>query len=136
MSSIRGRDTIPELLLRRVLHGRGYRYSLRYRFVELNFRPDIVLVSRRICIFVDGCFWHRCPVCFRGVKSNRRYWNPKLKRNVERDAEQNKYLMKNGWRIIRVWEHEIRKSPERTLKKVIKRIEYYSSRQSKSSLSK
>lgn len=120
MSRIRGKDTKPEITLRSALHKLGYRYSLKYRFKELNFRPDIVMVSRKTCIFIDGCFWHRCPRCFKAPKSNKRYWNPKIARNVERDREQNRYLRKKGWKVIRIWEHEVEKNPERCINRIKK----------------
>lgn len=113
------RNSKPEQVLRKALFRSGYRYSLKYRFKELNFKPDIVMVSRKVCIFVDGCFWHKCPRCFKAPKSNKRYWNKKIKRNVERDKEQNKWLKKNGWKVIRVWEHQLNKS----LEKVVQRFE-------------
>jgi DNA mismatch endonuclease (patch repair protein) len=94
MSRIRGKNTRPELLLRSELHKAGFRYSLKYRFKEMNFVPDIVMVSKRTCVFVDGCFWHGCPKCFKKPKSNKKYWNKKIKRNIERDMEQNLYLKK------------------------------------------
>ena|SRR3989338_1539523 len=122
MSRIKGKDTKPEILLRSELHKIGYRYSLRYRFKDLNFKPDMTMVSRRICIFVDGCFWHKCPKCFRLPKSNKRYWKPKLARNVERDKEQEKYLIKHGWRVIRIWEHEIQASQKNAMGIIVKKI--------------
>ncbi|MEK6809393.1 MAG: very short patch repair endonuclease [Nanoarchaeota archaeon] len=102
------RNSKPEQLLRKKLFRSGYRYSLNHRFKELNFKPDVVMVSRRTCIFVDGCFWHRCPRCYKEPKSNKAYWLPKIERNVQRDKEQNRYLKKNGWNVIRAWEHELR----------------------------
>ncbi len=123
MSRIRGRDTTPEILLRKELFKRGYRYSLRRRFKELNFRPDIVMVSRKVCIFVDGCFWHGCPRCGRIPKSNKRYWKPKIERNKERDREHNVFLEERGWGVIRVWEHEIRDNLHDTVDRVISTIE-------------
>jgi len=120
MSKIRGKDTSPEILLRKALFRKGYRYSLKKRFKELNCRPDIVLVSRRICIFVDGCFWHGCPRCYRAPKSNRRYWLPKIRENIKRDRRQDAYLKKNGWRVIRVWEHDVDKNIDRLIKKINK----------------
>ena len=122
MSRIRGKDTSPEIILRRELFKRGYRYSLSHRFNELNFRPDIVMVSRRVCIFVDGCFWHGCPRCYRPPKSNKRYWVPKIRRNMERDKEQDRYLMKHGWKVIRVWEHGINSNLGKLLKDITRRI--------------
>ena len=79
------------------------------------------MVSRRICIFVDGCFWHRCPKCYKEPKSNKDYWLPKIEKNVHRDKEQNKYLKKNGWVVIRVWEHEL-KNLDKTIKKIEKKM--------------
>jgi len=114
------RNSKPEQVLRKALFRLGYRYSLNHRFKELNFKPDIVMVSRKVCIFVDGCFWHKCPKCFKAPKSNKRYWKPKIERNVERDKEQNIYLKKNGWKVIRVWEHEIRKNLDKVLNRIIK----------------
>jgi len=122
MSEIRGKDTKPELLLRKEIFRRGYRYSINYRFKELNFRPDLVMVSRKACIFIDGCFWHGCPKCFKPPKSNKRYWKPKIARNKERDRQQNKYLKKNGWKVIRVWEHDLKKDLKKVLTEIIKSI--------------
>ncbi|MBM3200652.1 very short patch repair endonuclease [Candidatus Woesearchaeota archaeon] len=121
MSCIRGKDTKPEILLRKALFKKGYRYSLNHRFKELNFKPDIVMVSRKVCIFIDGCFWHGCERCYRPPKSNKKYWIPKIKRNMQRDKEQNTYLKKKRWKVIRIWEHEINKNMEKALNKIIKK---------------
>jgi len=112
------RNSKPEQTLRKALFRLGYRYSLNHRFKELNFKPDIVMVSRKICIFVDGCFWHKCSKCFKQPKSNKKYWNSKIKRNVERDKEQNKFLKKYGWKVIRIWEHELNKNLGKSIKKI------------------
>lgn len=118
MSRIKGKNTKPELALKKELSKKGVKYSSSYRFKELNFRPDIVIKSKKTCIFIDGCFWHKCPKCFKMPKSNKKYWAPKINRNVQRDKEQNAYLKKNGWNVIRIWEHEIKDNLERTVKKV------------------
>ena len=123
MSKIRGKDTKPEIFMRKVLFRSGFRYSLKHRFKEPNFRPDIVMVSRKICIFMDGCFWHGCPRCYKEPKSNRDYWVPKINRNIERDKEQNEYLKRNGWKVIRVWEHDLKENPTKTMIRVIREIE-------------
>jgi len=104
MSGIRGKDTRPEILLRRALHAHGYRYRLHYR--KLPGRPDIVMPGRRIAIFVHGCFWHRHPECrFTTTPETRPdYWAGKFKRNVERDAENIAALQDDGWRVAVVWE--------------------------------
>lgn len=118
MSKIRGKNTKPEIILRKALFRRGYRYSLNHRFKELNFKPDLVMVSRKTCIFIDGCFWHGCKKCYRPPKSNKRYWIPKIRRNVGRDREQDKYLKKNGWKVVRIWEHEINKDLGKVIQKI------------------
>lgn len=116
------RNSKPEQFLRKALFKEGYRYSLRHRFKELNFTPDITMVSRKLCIFVDGCFWHRCPKCYKEPKSNKAYWIPKINRNVERDKEQNKYLKDRGWKVIRFWEHDIQKRLEWCVLKIKKTV--------------
>lgn len=112
------RNSKPEQILRKALFKLGYRYSIKHRFKELNFTPDIVMVSRKVVIFVDGCFWHKCPKCYRPPKTNKKYWLPKIERNVQRDKEQNRFLKKNGWKVIRVWEHEVYDNLESSIKKI------------------
>lgn len=121
MSAIHSKDTVPERILRKALHMSGYRYSLKHKIG--NIRPDMVLVSRKICIFIDGCFWHKCPKCYRAPSSNRKYWLPKIERNVSRDKEQTRLLKKAGWKVIRVWEHEIRKDANKTADRIAKKLE-------------
>lgn len=109
MTANRRRDTGPELALRRALHAMGLRYRVDHpvRCDEGRpIRPDIVFTRRRVAVFVDGCFWHRCPDHQVMPKANREYWEPKLRRNVERDRETDRRLGRAGWRVVRVWEHE------------------------------
>jgi DNA mismatch endonuclease (patch repair protein) len=70
-------------------------------------KPDFVFSKRRVCVFVDGCFWHGCPKCYRAPTSNVGYWAFKVERNRERDRDVSKTLRSKGWRILRVWEHEL-----------------------------
>lgn len=107
MSRIRGKHTKPELLLRKALWAKGLRYRLKNRLVG---RPDIVFPSKRLAIFVDGCFWHGCPVHCRVPETNRLFWEEKLSRNMNRDNEVNRMLKQENWRVLRFWEHEIKKS--------------------------
>ena len=103
----RARDTKPELLVRRALHARGYRYRVdMHPSTEIRSRADIVFTKQRIAIFIDGCFWHGCPIHGTSPKRNADYWLPKLKRNVERDLEVTSALELLGWRVIRFWEHQ------------------------------
>ena len=100
-------DTGPEVALRSILHRNGFRFRKDY---PLNMngqrcRPDIVFPRRRIAIFVDGCFWHRCPEHFVAPRKNNAYWSSKMERNVKRDLRNNEVLIADGWNVVRVWEH-------------------------------
>lgn len=110
MSGIRSKDMKPEMVVRRELHSRGYRYRLHGR--DLPGNPDLVFTRRRKVIFVHGCFWHQHadPACriVRLPKSNLEYWMPKLERNVARDAENCARLRELGWEVLVIWECEIR----------------------------
>ncbi len=106
MSRIRGVDTKPELILRKAVSASGIRgYRLHHR---LPGRPDMVFPRRRIAVFIDGCFWHRCPKCFTEPATNRKFWTIKINSNRERDRLVDKRLKGMGWKVIRVWEHETR----------------------------
>lgn len=107
MTGNRGRDTRPELALRRLLHASGLRYRVSARPLKSVRRTaDVVFGPARVAVFVDGCFWHRCPEHATYPKTNSDYWKPKLERNVERDREIDRLLAEAGWLSIRVWEHE------------------------------
>ena len=115
MSSVRGSNTKPELLLRKALWHKGLRYRLKS---ELPGKPDIVLSCYKIVIFVDGCYWHSCPEHGSLPETNKLFWKNKIARNVERDHEVNVLLEQNGWRVIRIWEHEIKQSLEEVIEKI------------------
>lgn len=102
------RDTKPEIALRSTLHRQGLRFrkDLPIRLPERIVRPDIVFTRQRLAIFVDGCFWHRCPTHGTSPKANSDYWGPKLQRNVDRDHAVNEQLRAAGWTVLRAWEHE------------------------------
>lgn len=104
MRRVRSRDTSCELALRRQLHRRGLRYSLRKK---LPGSPDIVFVASRVAVFVDGCFWHGCPDHCRRPSSNVAYWKAKIGGNMSRDRRVDRELAGAGWRVVRLWEHEV-----------------------------
>jgi DNA mismatch endonuclease (patch repair protein) len=83
-------------------------------------RPDFVFRRQHVCVFVDGCFWHGCPRCYRRPSSNRKYWDEKVKRNRARDRRVNQELRRRGWRVLRFWEHDLEK-PNRILSCFISR---------------
>lgn len=108
MAAIRGRDTKPELVVRRLLHRLGFRYRLHAR--DLPGRPDVVFRSRRKVIFVHGCYWH-VHSCRHGrvvPKTNAAFWSAKRAGNVRRDIDAAAKLADAGWRTLTVWECEVR----------------------------
>jgi DNA mismatch endonuclease (patch repair protein) len=107
MSAARRADTAPEVALRSALHRRGYRFRVQ-RPLEFDRRrrADLVFPKERVAIFVDGCFWHSCPDHGTLPKANHEWWENKLDRNRERDADTDRRLIDAGWQSIRVWEHE------------------------------
>ncbi|MEP9350215.1 very short patch repair endonuclease [Xanthobacter sp. KR7-225] len=111
MARVRGKDTKPELKVRRALHAAGLRFRLQAR--DLPGRPDIVFRSRRIAIFVHGCFWHRHrdPACklTRAPKSRLNFWGPKFDANVARDERNQAALREQGWTVIVIWECDLAK---------------------------
>ena len=103
----RSRDTAPELLVRRALHARGLRFRVDLRpEAALRTRADVVFTRRRVAVYIDGCFWHACPLHGTSPKANADYWTPKLARNVERDRESTAALKALGWVVLRFWSHE------------------------------
>jgi DNA mismatch endonuclease (patch repair protein) len=114
MKSNRGRDTKPELALRRLLHASGCRYRVDFApILGLRRRADVVFTRQKVAVFVDGCFWHGCPEHATYPKANADYWLPKLARNVERDRETNDVLADAGWLVLRFWEHQSAESMRR-----------------------
>ena len=112
MRAVKGRDTGPELAVRRMLHARGYRYRLHRR--DLPGAPDLTFPSRRKVVFVHGCFWHghSCPRGDRMPKTNTDYWRRKIGRNRERYEGQQAALRDAGWGVLTVWECELRREDE------------------------
>jgi DNA mismatch endonuclease (patch repair protein) len=107
MSRQASHDTQPELLLRRILHRQGLRYRVHLRPERgIRRQADIVFTRAKVAVFVDGCFWHRCPEHGTEPKANSVWWKAKLDRNSERDRETDQALVAAGWTVIRVWEHE------------------------------
>ena len=104
MSKIKRSYTKPELILKNML--KGFEHNLKGIFGN----PDFVNWRKKMIIFIDGCFWHKCPDHFKEPKSNKRYWIPKLEKNVIRGREVDLAYKSAGWNVLRIWEHEL-KSP-------------------------
>ncbi len=111
------RNTGPEVALRSELHRRGLRFrkDLPLRVPGRVVRPDVVFTRSRLAVFVDGCFWHSCPIHGNQPRANTDYWRPKLARNVARDRAVDEALTGAGWRVLRAWEHE---PPEEIAKRI------------------
>ncbi len=126
MSRIRGRNTKPELLVRKWLWGNGYRYRLHSR--DLPGKPDIVFKSRNEAIFVHGCFWHRHDCRYATMPSTRQdFWIEKFRLNVERDRKNIQLLHEQGWKVLVLWECEIRNWHEEAEPKLRKFLQYFPS---------
>lgn len=102
MSRIKGRETKPEIALKTSLKKRGFDYQ-----PNIYGKPDFINWERKTVIFVDGCFWHGCSLHGTRPKSNRLFWNRKIERNIIRDAEVSKVYTVAGWKVKRIWEHDL-----------------------------
>ncbi|TFD91226.1 very short patch repair endonuclease [Cryobacterium serini] len=107
MQGNKARDTSPELAVRRLLHAKGLRYRVNVRpLPDLRRTADIVFTKQKIAVLIDGCFWHGCPEHYTRPAANREFWDAKVNRNRERDADTDRELEKAGWTVVRFWEHE------------------------------
>lgn len=101
------RNTRCELGVRLALHNAGFRYRLDCRpHLDFRRRADIVFRQAKVAVFVDGCFWHGCPLHWKMPKRNASWWKNKIARNVARDADTTAFLEHQGWRVLRIWEHD------------------------------
>ena len=124
MQANRRADTTPERLLRSALHRRGLRFRKDYRIdlPSLSVRVNAAFPRERLAVFVNGCFWHRCPVHATDPRRNAAFWKLKLERNVERDRTVNAALTLAGWRIVRSWEHEPADAVADRIAAVVRRV--------------
>jgi DNA mismatch endonuclease (patch repair protein) len=119
MKGNRGKDTKPELLVRRLLREAGYP-GYRLHWKKAPGRPDITYPGRKVAIFVNGCYWHACPHCGRKMpKAHPEYWEAKFAANEERDARKRANLESEGWRVEVVWECQLREDPCSALSRIV-----------------
>lgn len=132
MRKIRSKDTSPELMLRKLVHGLGYRFRLHRR--DLPGKPDLAFPSRKKVIFLHGCFWHQHRACREGrlPGTRKEYWEPKLARNQERDVRAEAELKASGWDVLTLWECEV----EKDLKAVVPRLKRFLEAPAKSRVSR
>ncbi len=117
MSAIRGKNTRPEMTLRKALWAEGLR-GYRLHWEKAPGRPDICFPGKKIGIFVHGCYWHRCPYCKPSIpKTHKSFWEDKFEKNKERDERKKNALKKNGWKVLVFWECQIGKAVSKCVKK-------------------
>jgi DNA mismatch endonuclease (patch repair protein) len=120
MSRIRGRgNKDTELALIKLLRRHGVTGWRRNQ--KVFGKPDFLFRRNRLALFVDGCFWHGCPKCYRRPRSNKKFWDEKIARNKARDRKVNRELRKLGWRVVRIWEHGLKRKNEAALLRRIQR---------------
>ena len=117
MSRIKGRDTKPELVIKPLMRKLGFLYQ-----PKMYGRPDFANKRMKIAVFVDGCFWHGCPGHYKAPKQNAAYWKAKVANNRRRDKTVNSKLKGRGWKVVRIWEHDIKRNSTKNLDKILNRI--------------
>ncbi len=117
MSANKGKDTKPELIFRKALFKAGLRgYRLHWKIAG---KPDITYPGRKIAIFINGCFWHRCPHCKPHMpRSNTEYWERKFSKNKERDKKNERVLKEAGWQVLVIWECQLKENLEKCIQQV------------------
>lgn len=120
MSRVKNKDTSLEVKFRKALWTRGLRYRLGRKLLG---KPDLVFVSAKIAVFIDGCFWHACPIHGQKPKTNSVFWSEKLTKNSLRDQKVNAGLVELGWTVVRFWEHELNDDAERCVTELMKTLE-------------
>ena len=127
MSRIKSKNTRMENVFRSYIRNKGIR-GCRINSKNIFGKPDLFFGKKKIAVFIDGCFWHKCPKCFNLPKSNFGYWSEKLERNVQRAKEVNKVLKEERVKVIRFWGHEVEKNIEKCYKRLEKELkikQYY-----------
>ena len=122
MSHIRSQWTSQEVKIHNYLKGNKIKHKMH---PKLDGNPDILLINTKTLVFLHGCFWHKCPKCFIEPETRKKFWKEKLNGNVKRDREVNRLLEKEGWKVLRFWEHQIRKSAEKAAKKIMQELKHY-----------
>jgi DNA mismatch endonuclease (patch repair protein) len=123
MAQIKSKNTVPEIIIRKLLYHSGVRgYRVHY---SLPGKPDIVFVRKKIAIFIDGCFWHKCPQCFVEPETRKEFWLKKINSNVNRDKRVSHQLKSKGWTVKRIWEHQIYDNPDGILADILETLKQH-----------
>lgn len=120
MQNIRSTGTAPETLIMRALRRKNIYFAKNVK--SIIGKPDIVFRRKKIVVFIDSDFWHVHPRRFIMPQSNKRYWKEKIRRNKKRDSEVNKKLRKSGWKVIRIWEYDVRRNVGKCIKNILKAV--------------
>jgi len=121
MSRIRARgNKATELALASLLRARRITGWRRHQSVFGN--PDFVFRAQRLAVFVDGCFWHACPMHSKTPSTNRKFWTEKLRRNAARDKRVARMLRRKGWRVVRIWEHDLQEQPHKAVFRIVREL--------------
>lgn len=121
MKRVKSTNTSIEIKIRKELWRNGLR-GWRVHPKNVPGKPDIIFRRKKVVVFIDGCFWHGCPVCDRSPKSGNAYWENKISRNMARDRKYNELLINDGWSVIRLWEHEVTKDLTGCVSKILAAI--------------
>ena len=116
MSKIRSKWTSQERKMHNYLKGRKIRHKMH---PNIKGNPDILLIQKNTVIFLHGCFWHKCPKCYKEPNSRRKYWLPKIENNVKRDRKNTKIIKGEGFNVLKIWEHDTKRNFEKVLKRII-----------------
>ena len=116
MSRIRSKWTVQEVKIHNYLKGNKIKHKMHPRLIG---KPDILLTNTNVVVFLHGCFWHKCPKCYKEPKSRKDYWLPKIDNNVKRDKKYARILKLEGYKVLKLWEHEVKKDFNKALKKII-----------------
>ena len=120
MSQIKSKNAKPEIIIKKLIWKKGYKYRIGHGLIG---KPDMVFSFCRVVVFIDGCFWHSCPEHCRIPLSNVAYWKQKISSNKKRDRRINSQLKKEGWRVIRVWEHDVKNNLTKAVECILKGIQ-------------
>ena len=121
MQANRRRDTGPEMAIRRIVHARGLRYRVDTRpLPAVRHTADMIFTRAKVAVFIDGCWWHGCAEHYRSPASNATYWAGKVSRNRERDRRADQALLAAGWRVLRIWEHELPESAAHRIERAVR----------------
>lgn len=116
MSRVRSKWTKPEKLIHNHLKGRKIKHKMHPKMMG---NPDILIPDLKRVIFIHGCFWHKCPKCYKPPETRKEYWIEKVEKNAARDKKNEKLLLKEGWKVVKIWEHEIRENFQNAFNKLI-----------------